>query len=93
MRENVDRVCESRDRLAKSLAAIGFRVWPSEANFLLVRPPDGKATETYTALKAQGILVRHFNEPGLDDKLRITIGTDHENDRLIKALSALGTQL
>ena len=45
----------------------------------------------YLGLKQQGILVRHFDKPGLSDKIRITIGTSQENNALlggIKALSA-----
>lgn len=86
-RKMADQVCASRQRLAAALAALGFRVWPSEANFLLVRPADGQARAIYEGLKASGILVRYFQTPGLDDKLRITVGTDAQNDRLVAVLS------
>ena len=86
-REMTARVCVSRQRLAAALAALGFRVWPSEANFLLVRPVDGRARAIYDGLKAHGILVRYFDAPGLDDKLRITVGTDAQNDRLVTVLA------
>ncbi len=87
--ELVGRVRRSRSRLASALAALGFRVWPSEANFLLVRPPDGRAHDVYEGLKQRGILVRYFNRPALEDKLRITVGTDEQNDRLIEAVTQL----
>ena len=83
----VSRVCASRQRLAAALDQLGFRVWPSEANFLLVRPADGQAKDLYDDLKAHGILVRYFDAPGLDDKLRITVGTDSQNDRLVARLA------
>ena len=86
-REMVARVCASRQRLAGGLAELGFRVWPSEANFLLVRPADGQARHVYDALKANGILVRYFDARGLDDKLRITVGTNAQNDRLVAVLA------
>ena len=86
-RHMVARVCASRQRLAAALTELGFRVWPSEANFLLVRPVDGRASAIYEGLKAHGILVRYFEAPGLDDKLRITVGTDGQNDRLVAVLA------
>ena len=85
----VEQVCASRERLSRALSDVGFRVWPSEANFLLVRPPDGDASGVYRGLKAQGILVRFFDEPMLRDKLRITVGTDDQNDRLMVSLKSL----
>jgi histidinol-phosphate aminotransferase len=43
----------------------------------------------YLELKARGILVRYFNHSGLEDKLRITVGTDEQNQILIEALISL----
>lgn len=83
---NVRRVRASRERLAVALSALGHYVWPSDANFLLVRPPHGDARSLYEQLKQQGILVRHFDEPMLTDCLRITVGTDEQNERLVAAL-------
>jgi histidinol-phosphate aminotransferase len=85
--KNVARVCASRSHLAKTISDLGYRVWPSEANFLLVRPPDGNANEVCLTLKTHSILVRHFDEPMLYDKLRITIGTNEQNAKLIKILT------
>ena len=90
--ELVTRVRRSRSRLAAALAALGFRVWPSEANFLLVRPPDGRARDVYEGLKQRNILVRYFDRPALDDKLRITVGTDAQNHRLIEVTEQLVAQ-
>ena len=87
--EQIARVRQSRSRLAAALATMGFRVWPSEANFLLVRPQDGCARDLYEALKRSGVLVRYFDRPALDDKLRITVGTEAQNDRLIEATRQL----
>jgi histidinol-phosphate aminotransferase len=86
MLANAERVKASRARLAERLTRLGWRVWPSQANFLLARPPAGEAKEVYGRLKARGILVRYFDQPRLDDKLRITVGTEEENDSLIRAL-------
>ena len=88
-RSTVARIRASRERLIAKLTGLGCRVWPSQANFVLVRPPGGDAGHLHEALRADGILVRYFAEPGLDDKLRITVGTDAQHDRLAAALARL----
>ncbi|NET38354.1 MAG: histidinol-phosphate transaminase [Cyanothece sp. SIO1E1] len=85
----VQKVKASRTKLTLELKQLGFQVSASQTNFLLVRPPNGNAAALCDALKAEGILVRYFKQPGLDDKLRITVGTDEQNLILIKALSQL----
>lgn len=81
-----DQVKASRAQLSQELQRLGFRVWPSQTNFLLVQPPRNQAEAIAQGLKAQGILVRYFKQPGLDDKLRITVGTDAQNQQLLEAL-------
>jgi histidinol-phosphate aminotransferase len=83
---NAEKVKASRAKLSADLAKLGFRVWPSQSNFLLAAPPGGDAARLYQGLKARGILVRYFNEPRLDDKLRITVGTDEQDAALVAAL-------
>ena len=83
---NAEKIKASRKALTDELGELGFHVWPSQANFLLVRPPAGDARAIYQSLKERGILVRYFKGPLLDDKLRITIGTDEQNDALVRAL-------
>jgi histidinol-phosphate aminotransferase len=73
-----------RARLGAALRALtGVTVFPSEANFFLVRVPDAPAA--YEALKRQGVLVRNLH-PGLAHCLRITVGTPDENRILLNAL-------
>ena len=86
---NAEKVKASRARLADDLAGLGFRVWPSQSNFLLARPAKANAQEIYEALKDRGILVRYFNQPRLQDKLRISVGTDEQNAALMQALREL----
>jgi histidinol-phosphate aminotransferase len=87
-RATVEKVKAERTRLAKELADLGFACLPSEANFILARVPGGDAKGCYERLKAQGILVRYWNQPRLADKLRITVGTPDEDDALLRALAA-----
>ncbi|MFB3894349.1 MAG: histidinol-phosphate transaminase [Phycisphaerae bacterium] len=84
---NVKKVIASRAKLTAGLRGLGYVVWPSQSNFLLARPPKGDARRIYEALKARGILVRYFNEPRLDDKMRITVGADEQNAALLRVLS------
>ena len=88
-RGNVARIRRSRVWLANRLTALGFHVWPSHANFVLARPPSGDARALYAALKQRGILVRYFDEVGLTDKMRISVGTDAQNAALANALAEL----
>ena len=89
---NRSAVRAERTRLADALAALGFECPSSQANFLFPRvPPGADALALQRALKAAGILVRHFAGSGLADRLRITIGTPHEDDALLATLAgALG---
>ncbi|MBS3735259.1 MAG: histidinol-phosphate transaminase [Phycisphaerae bacterium] len=83
---NVAKVRAGRAELTNGLRQRGWRVWDSQANFLWTRPPEGNAAALHEALSARGILVRHFRGAGLDDKLRITVGTDEQNAVLLAAL-------
>lgn len=86
---NAQKIKISRTKLASDLKQLGFRVWPSQANFLLVRAPNDNAEYLYQTLKAQGILVRYFKQPQLEDKLRITVGTTEQNEALVKTLTQI----
>lgn len=88
-RRTWDNVRSERHRVTAELRELGWDVLPSEANFVLARPPDGRGKEAYLGLKRQGILVRWFDKPGLSDKIRITIGTSQENNALLGGIKAL----
>lgn len=88
MRDNVEKIKLTRQRLTSELKSLGFDVAPSQSNFVLATP-DGyplTAEEIYTRLKELKILVRYLNMRRLDKSVRITIGTDNEIDSLLKAL-------
>lgn len=63
-----------------------LRPQPSEANFVLCRVVGRNAKEIKQALERQGILVRYYNKPGLDNCIRISVGRPEQTDRLIEAL-------
>lgn len=87
-------LCAERARLSKRLAALPVvqRVFPSDANFLLVRVAD--AARVYHALRERGVVVRNRSSlPLCDNCLRITVGKPEENELLLSALSAIQSHL
>lgn len=89
-KENRKRILRTRERLFEALRGLGLKSEMSEANFLFVRltSPE-KAREVYEQLMQRGILIRYFDQRGLDDGLRISVGTDREIDTLLEALHDL----
>jgi histidinol-phosphate aminotransferase len=84
----VATVARQRARLSDALVELGWDVPLSGANFVFARPPAAtSARELAERLRAQRILVRHFDIAGLDDRLRITVGSAADIDRLLAALS------
>lgn len=79
----------ARAWLAAGLERAGLRVWPSEANFLLVDFGDaGRAEAADHFLRARGVVVRSTRGYGLPDCLRVTIGTDEECALVVEGLAA-----
>lgn len=88
-RANWQVIRVERERLASELGRRRLGVIPSQANFLLVTTPDeAHAGWLYAALKARGVLVRFFDQPSLNNRLRITVGARVENDALLAALDS-----
>ena len=88
-RANVKRIVATRARLTAELEQLGFDVLPSQANFLLVRPPRPAASTWFRLLRERRVLVRWFKGSSLSDRLRITVGTDEEVDALLHASRAI----
>ncbi len=82
----VDKVIASRARLVSDLDELNFACLPSAANFVLVRHPllDAPALASY--LRENNIIVRYFSAPRIDQYIRITVGTDQQNQRLITVI-------
>ena len=87
--QTCQQVIDLRTSLTAELTALGYDVLPSHANFVFARPNDGDAMTVANALREQGIIVRHFDKPRVQEYLRITIGTAAQHERLIYALKAL----
>ncbi|WP_406237472.1 histidinol-phosphate transaminase [Acetobacter orientalis] len=85
-KESVGKVMASRTRLSAGLAALGFEVLPSEANFVYARHADRDAATLAANLRERAIIVRHLRGERTQSWLRITIGTDPQCDMLLSAL-------
>jgi len=85
-RANVVKIVAERGRLLKAMRQMGFESRDSQTNFLWVRIVGQSAKEVYEKLIERNVYVRYFDKPGLNDKLRITVGTARENDALLGAL-------
>ncbi len=88
-REQWVLVKQARTQVTGELTRRGFAVIPSQGNFVLATlPATAYAKPLYEGMKSRGVLVRFFDKPGLNDKLRITVGTPDENAAMFAALDA-----
>lgn len=85
-KETVGKIINTRERVKKELKELGFTFPDSRSNFLFASHKSIPAAELFEALKQEGIYVRYFNKPRINNYLRITIGTDEEMDRLLTFL-------
>ena len=84
-RANFRRIIAAREDLSRELTKLGFRVFPSQTNFLLAKPPLFPAKDWLPKLRQRKILVRWFDDPSVRDYLRISIGTPNDMAALVKA--------
>lgn len=80
------KIISERERLTGNLHALGFKVIPSQANFLFAAPPDGDGAGAFQALRDAAVIVRYFPGEITGKYLRITIGTPEENNALLAVL-------
>ena len=80
--ECAKKVAEERESFQEFLKENGWEYIPSKTNFVLVRNPSVGGEEVYRRIKEEGILVRHFSTKGIEDYVRITIGTKEQMDSL-----------
>ncbi|HOB64657.1 MAG: histidinol-phosphate transaminase [Clostridiales bacterium] len=82
----VQRIVDTRERVAKELKALGFEVLPSSTNFLLAKHPQIGGERLYLELKSEGILVRYFSVERIRDYIRVSIGSDKEMDTFMEKI-------
>ena len=89
-RKNFGRIKATRERVRRELTGLGWRVLPSATNFLLTEPAGPPARTWLEALRAEKIIVRWFRAPDVNAYLRITIGSDDEMNRFLRAVRKIG---
>ena len=87
-----ERVILSRVAMARELTQMGFKVIPSAANFLLVKHEAHEGITLAQGLRKQGVIIRHFHQNRIAQYLRITIGSEQDNQRLCMVLKSLITE-
>ena len=88
---SVKVIVAERDRLFNELGKVTWlRPIPSKANFILCQVLRGKAVELHRKLRDKGILVRYFDQPLLQDYVRISVGKPEHTDVLVRTLREIG---
>ena len=86
----VQAIVKERDRMMGLLQDIpGLHPWPSRANFILCRLPEGRGQEIFEGLCRRGIFLRYFGNARLQDYIRVSVGLPDETDAVIAALTDL----
>lgn len=75
-------IIKTREYSKQRLAELGFTYLDSVSNFIFAKSDKISGEEYYKRLKANGVLVRHFDNPIISDYVRITVGTKEQMDRL-----------
>jgi histidinol-phosphate aminotransferase len=88
-RDTCNRVIGARETLCSAMVALGFDVLPSGANFIFATHPQYAARELFASLRAREIVVRYFDQPRIDNYLRISVGRPEDNAALLAALEEL----
>lgn len=90
LQSTVARICETRDWFSVELRKLGYRVNPSQTNYIFAEPPDADGKRIYDSLFARKILARYFSDPLLKHGLRISLGTREEMEKTLMAIAEIG---
>ena len=86
-KQTTAKIIETRENAKIQLSELGFEFNDSKSNFIFARHKSVRALDIFNALREKHIFVRYFNQPRIDNYLRITIGTDEEMQALIDFLT------
>ncbi len=87
--KNTQKIIETRERTAEKLKELSFFVVPSKTNFLMAQHKEYPAKDLYLKLKENGILIRYFDLPRINNFVRISIGTDEDMNMLTDTLETI----
>lgn len=91
LQDKLERIVAERRRMVERLAVFKYlRPYPSHANFVLYCVQGRSAHALKLSLEQEGVLVRYFNKPGVDNCIRISVGRTEDTDRLVSALARIG---
>lgn len=82
----VDKIIKTRERVKEELSTLGFEYTDSKTNFIFATHKTIPAKEIFEYLKGENIYVRYWNKPRINNRLRITVGTDEEMDTMLAKL-------
>ena len=91
-KQNVEKIKKDRQKLIENLRNLGFIVPDSSSNFVLAKSTKKGADFIYEKLIHRNIYVRYWKQTGLENKLRISVGTAKQNNKLISALKEILSQ-
>ncbi|MBW8011115.1 MAG: histidinol-phosphate transaminase [Chloroflexi bacterium] len=90
LNQNTTSIILERQRLFEKLSKISWLMpYPSSANFILCKVTGKNAQDVNQRLRKKGILIRHFNKPGLEDHIRISVGKPEHTDQLVDVLEQM----
>jgi histidinol-phosphate aminotransferase len=90
LRKNISQIVQTREWFAHESVALGYRIIPSQANFIFLQPPEkGRGAKFYEALFDNRVLTRHYDEEGLRDGVRVTIGTEEEMAEVLQVMKKI----
>ena len=85
--KNISRVVETRDWFSREARILGYQIIPSKANFIFPQPPQkGKAIKFFQTLYDRKVLTRFYDEEGLRDGVRMTIGTRGDMETTLQVM-------
>jgi histidinol-phosphate aminotransferase len=84
--ETRSKIMKSRERVSARLMEMDFKVIPSQANFIFISSEQCPGEILFQRLREEGILVRYFNKPKIDNFIRVTIGTDADMDCFLEVI-------
>ena len=85
----VEKVCATRERVTDRLLELGCTLNRSRTNFVFAKLPGVSGAAAADALRRRGILIRRFNQPGIEDYIRVSIGSDDDMDAFLKAVEEI----
>jgi histidinol-phosphate aminotransferase len=92
LEEKVDLIVQERGQLQEALGEFDFlQPYPSHSNFVLCRVIGRSALELKLALEQEGVFVRYFDKPGVDNCIRVSVGRPSDTAALVAALQRVSS--